>query len=142
MTTKGISMATHDPVVPLTRLHGTWRLVGRRVTHADGKVTNPVGENPRGFIMYSPDGYMAVEFFMSMKGADGKMAERFLAYAGPYELQGDTMLHHLEVSAQPENIGKTYERKVSFENGDLLLSTSPDPQAGPGSRGDMIWRRV
>jgi len=135
-------MPARDPIVPLTRFHGTWRLIGRRVTAADGKVTYPTGDNPRGFIMYSPDGYMAVEFFMPMKGSDGKMAERFLAYAGPYELQGDTMLHHLQVSAQAENIGKTFERKVSFENGDLLLSTSPDPQAGPGSMGSMIWRRV
>jgi hypothetical protein len=135
-------MPARDPIVPLTRFHGTWRLIGRRVTAADGKVTYPTGDNPRGFIMYSPDGYMAVEFFMSMKGPDGKMAERFLAYAGPYELQGDTMLHHLQVSAQAENMGKTFERKVSFENGDLLLSTSPDPQAGPGSMGSMIWRRV
>jgi hypothetical protein len=52
------------------------------------------------------------------------------------------MLHHLEVSAQPENIGKTFEREVSFENGDLLLSTGPDQNAGPGSKGSMIWRRV
>ena len=126
----------------LTQFHGTWRLVGRRVTHADGKVTYPTGDNPRGFIMYSPDGFMAVEFFMPMKGADGTLAERFLAYAGPYELKGDTMLHHLEISVQPENIGKIYERQVSFENGDLLLSTSPDVQAGPGSKGSMIWRRV
>jgi len=135
-------MPTRDPIAPLTRFHGTWRLVGRRVTHADGTVTYPTGDNPRGFIMYSPDGYMAVEFFMPMKGPDGKVAERFLAYAGPYELQGDIMLHHMQVSAQPDNIGKTFERQVSFENGDLLLSTSPDLQAGPGSKGSMIWRKV
>jgi len=135
-------MPSRDAVSPLAPFHGTWRLVGRRVTHADGRITYPTGDNPRGFIMYAPDGYMAVEFFMPMKGPDGTVAERFLAYAGPYELKGDTMLHHLQVSAQPENIGKTFERLVSFENGDLLLSTSPDPQAGPGSKGSMIWRKV
>jgi len=135
-------MPGREPAFPITAFHGTWRFVGRRVTAADGKVTYPTGDSPRGFIMYSPDGYMAVEFFMPMKGPDGKVAERFLAYAGPYELQGDTMLHHMQVSAQPENIGKTFERKVSFENGDLLLSSSPDLLAGPGSKGSMIWRKV
>ena len=135
-------MATRADVVPLSKLHGTWRLVGRRVTDAQGKVSYPTGENPRGFIMYAPDGYMAVEFFMPMKGPDGALADRFFAYAGRYELSGDTMLHHMEISAQPDNIGKTFERKVSFEGENLILSSSPDPNGGPGSRGDMIWRRV
>jgi hypothetical protein len=126
-----------DTIVPLSQLHGTWRLIQRRVRKADGTVMNVTGDNPRGFIMYSPDGYMAVEFYMPIGGAD-----KFFAYAGPYELKGDTMLHHMQVSSTPENIGKTFERKVSFENGDLLLSSGPDPNGGPGSMGSMIWRRV
>jgi hypothetical protein len=131
-----------ETIIPLSELHGTWRLVGRRVTDAQGKVTYPTGDKPRGFIMYNPDGFMAVEFFMPMKGPDGKVAERFFAYAGRYELSGDKMLHHMEVSAQPDNIGKTFERQVSREGDLLVLSSSPDPNGGPGSKGSMLWRRA
>lgn len=42
------------------RLVGGWRLTGYEVT-ADGKTEHPLGENPRGAILYTPDGYMSAQ---------------------------------------------------------------------------------
>ena len=131
-----------QPIVPLTQLHGTWRLMGRRVTGADGKVFFSTGDNPRGFLIYAPDGYMSVAFFMPMPDKAGKIAERFIAYSGRWELDGDHMRHFCDVHSNPENLGVTAHRKVSFEDGKLLLGNAPDPIGGPGSKSDMIWQRI
>jgi hypothetical protein len=50
------------------RLVGGWRLTGYEVT-VGGKTDHPLGDDPLGMILYTPDGYMSAQ----------------LAGPGPYE---------------------------------------------------------
>jgi hypothetical protein len=44
------------------RLVGCWRLAGYDVTAVDGGRTDrPLGDNPLGTILYTPDGYMSAQ---------------------------------------------------------------------------------
>lgn len=52
-------------------LVGTWTLESLEVVDSNGAVDRPFGENPIGYIMYSPEGYMAVAFMQSGRAPFG-----------------------------------------------------------------------
>lgn len=43
-------------------LVGTWRLVSFEIRDEDGRVTHPLGRDAVGFITYTPDRHMSVQF--------------------------------------------------------------------------------
>ena len=43
------------------RLTGCWRLAGYEVTADAGATDRPLGDNPLGTILYTPDGYMSAQ---------------------------------------------------------------------------------
>jgi hypothetical protein len=119
------------------KLVGAWKMERMEVTDAEGNVSQPMGENPTGYILYTPDGYMAAEVMM---GEPEKFAEdnrtgasqaekatafdNFLAYGGPYEYKGDHLLHHVEVSSFPNYVGTTQKRNITWTGEDtMILST-------------------
>jgi hypothetical protein len=53
------SSSTVEEVVK-SRLTGTWRLLSCEATADDGSVSYPYGHNPVGYLIYTPQGFMAV----------------------------------------------------------------------------------
>lgn len=49
------------------RLVGGWRLTGFE-EQVDGGIDHPLGENPRGAILYTPDGYMSAQLAGARSG--------------------------------------------------------------------------
>jgi len=65
------------------RLVGGWRLTGYKVT-ADGKTEHPLGEEPRGAILYTPDGYMSAQLAGPGPYPDEDLPDAYyIAYSGP-----------------------------------------------------------
>lgn len=62
------------------RLVGGWRLMGYEVT-IDGRTEHPLGENPRGAILYTPDGYMSAQV-----AGPGTTQHRHARFDGPDKL--------------------------------------------------------
>jgi len=58
------------------------------------------------------------------------MADGVVAYAGRYEIKGDTVIHHIEVSFFPIWWGRANVRKPTFQGKLLILTTEPDEKAG------------
>ena len=54
---------------------------------ADGKTEHPLGENPRGAILYTPDGYMSAQLAGPGPDMDDDRADAYyIAYSGPYDI--------------------------------------------------------
>jgi hypothetical protein len=118
------------------RLTGCWRLAGYSVTAADeGKTRRPLGDNPLGTILYTPDGYMSAQ--LARPGPyddDQKPAGYYIAYSGPYDVdeRAGTVAHQVQVSVIPSWLGTTQVRQVEFgESGTLVLSATR-PRRGDG----------
>ncbi|MBI2304586.1 MAG: lipocalin-like domain-containing protein [Chloroflexi bacterium] len=134
---------------------GTWRLVSFELRSADGQVSYPYGQDAAGYIMYNEDGYMSVAFmsanrpkFVSGNIRGGSTEEKVAAvdtdvsYCGTYEIQGDKVIHHIEVSLFPNWIGVDKERIFAFDGDRLSLSTPPLLVDGIQQTGHLVWQRV
>ncbi len=135
-------------------LVGVWRLVSWESRTADGEATYPLGQDARGYITYSDDGHLSVIIGKAdrprFSGNDllGGSAEEkagaaatFVSYAGTYELQGDRVIHHIELSLFPNWAGTTQERKVELRGNRLTLSTRAMVHGRFGTS-SLTWERV
>jgi len=133
---------------------GVYRQVGEDAVASDGTIKTLEPRSSQ--IMYSPDGYMAVVSTIAgrkrVSGSDNSMnldgatpderaeaAKGMVSYAGRFELQGDRVLHHVEMALNPNMIGQTIVRRVHFNGDDLTLSSVPAPD---GSYRRIRWRRA
>lgn len=124
-------MSAVDPDCPLI---GTWKLVGWEVRDPDDpNIAPPTWERKQGQIMYSADGYMA----MQMSNVDRERfeddsyaatdAERiqtyddFRAYCGTYRWEGDRVIHVVEQSDYPNIIGTEQVRLMTLDGDRLIL---------------------
>ena len=124
--------------MPENSLVGTWRLVSWENRDAQGHVSWPAGHAPRGYIMYTADGYVSVQIMPANRppfaagdllgGSSAEKAgaaETYTAYAGRYERRGNTVIHHVEVSLFPNWVGTQQERLLEISGDILTLSTAP-----------------
>ena len=116
---------------------GTWRITSFSVlTLETNEVTHPNGENPLGFIQYSPGGHMLV--FLSSRnqkkpaGAAYTDAERadahksvFAAYAGRYTVEGNKVVHQVIGSWRPDWVGTDLVRFFEINGNKLSIKTAP-----------------
>lgn len=83
--------------------------------------------------MYRPDGHMsAVLTFGERKSVqptdEKQVAQLFFnmsAYAGTYTVEGDTVVHHVEVAWLPNWVGSNQPRQAKLEGDMLTIRTQP-----------------
>ncbi len=137
-------------------LIGTWRLVSwenRGVS--DDQVSYPVGRDAVGYIIYNQDGYMFVaimasnrlrfateDLFSGTTEEEAQAEETYVSYCGRYDLQGDVVFHHVELSLFPNWVGTEQERLVELRGNRLTLSTRPILLEGTQQTAHLIWERV
>jgi len=141
------------------RLIGAWKLVSYVEKPIDGSAPSyPMGENPMGIIMYTPDGYMSAQLmrpdrkaFSSGDWFDAttdeyrEEATTYIAYSGPFHVnEGEkTLSHSMFVSMYPNWIGQTQPRIVSIDRDVLHLSTaSPFKSSGKIVNAYVRWKRA
>jgi hypothetical protein len=141
---------TSNPLV------GTWRLISWETRSVDGQtVSYPFGREAVGYIMYNEDGYMSVditrpnrESFAAGDLLSGSTEEKahaastYVSYCGRYELQGETVIHHVELSLFPNWVSVDQERLVELRGNRLTLSTRPNFLGGKLQTAHLIWERV
>jgi hypothetical protein len=124
------------------RLIGSWRLVKYEELPVDGSPTTlPLGDRPKGYIIYSADGFMAA--FLSSTDESSKAEP--IAYAGPYRVDEEQQVVHqqADLSLVSGWAGKTHSRKVQMEGDRLILSTvSPAFLSGRRANAIITWQRV
>ncbi len=144
--TASIADAAASPVL------GAWKLESFDVVIPDKSRKPRFGPNPVGYLIYTPSGRMSAtlsgihrpKFEPIAETAGSKAcAEQltdFLAYAGTYEIRGNRVFHHLDVSVFTDLVGKTLEREFHLAGDTLTIRTIT-----PGMWGDnsiLVWKRA
>jgi lipocalin-like protein len=137
-------------------LIGTWRLLSwENRSLDDGQVSYPLGEDATGYLIYNNDGYMFVaimaphrlrfaadDLLSTTKEEEAQAEETYVSYCGRYDFEGDTVVHHVEMSLFPNWIGGDQERLVDLRANRLTLSTRPLLLGGIQQTAHLIWERV
>jgi hypothetical protein len=140
-------------------LIGAWKLVSYQEIPVDGSEPfEPLGHEPHGIIMYTPDGYMSAQLARSDRpnfrsgdwfagSAEDYQAEAssYIAYTGPFHVDDDTqtLTHSMFVSLFPNWTGQTQPRLVTLDGDTLHLgSASPIQSAGKTVNSVLTWRRA
>jgi hypothetical protein len=125
------------------QLIGGWRLAGYSETADGGEASHPLGDNPLGTILYTPDGYMSAQLASPGPYEDDQAPDAYyIAYSGPYDVdeQAGTVAHHVQVSVIPNWRGTTQLRQVQFPGrGTLVLSAKGVPRDGVTTT--ITWSR-
>ena len=69
-------------------------------------------------------------------------AETYQSYCGKYEIQGERVIHHVEVSLFPNLLGVDLKRTFIFDGNRLVLSPRPSLVDGVEQASHFIWERV
>ena len=74
-------------------------------------------------------------------------AAGYLSYAGAYTIEGDDVLHHIELSLMPNWVGRTERRHIDWasttDGADLILSTPPTQTDGGRTAVNRLrWERI
>jgi len=140
-------MEAHDGLV------GSWRLVSFELEAPDGSISHPYGEELVGYLFYNEQGYMSSAFMSAGRsgasvGTDLAEAartnsyDRFMAYCGAYSIQGDRILHQVEVSSLAVWIGTTQERWLKIDGDRLEILTAPLSVDSEAPVGRLVWQRA
>lgn len=132
---------------------GAWSLVSFDVDEKGSAAKPRFGPDPVGYLIYSADARMAAVLagthrpkLSSPSGSSSSEEDRtqallnFLAYAGRYEVRGDRVFHHVEVSVFTNLMGTTLERQFKIEKDTLTIRTLP-PEIWNSSN-VLVWKRA
>lgn len=135
---------------------GTWELVRCVSRTADGEEFFPQGDDLRGLLVYSHDGFVSVNLMQPdrrplpagtelRKAADaevGPIARGYMAYAGPYRVdEAAQAIHHtFELCLDPGMIHTPQVREARIVD-DLLELSVPLHTNPLGRSVHLLWRR-
>ncbi|MGB3652371.1 MAG: lipocalin-like domain-containing protein [Rivularia sp. (in: cyanobacteria)] len=143
-------------------LLGTWKLISITAIFPDGNVDKEAfGANPIGYITYTIEGKMMVIFskgdrtLLSGNSASPLTAaihevpieERsqafstFNSYAGSYTLDGNKVIHHVEIASIPNRVGKNLTRIFKLDGNRVTLTTPPS-KSDDAQKFELMWERV
>ena len=136
-------------------LIGTWTLVSLK-NERDGKITEPLGPNPKGLFIFDPNGRYAFLMFVSdlpkfaSNDRDKGTPEEnravivgSLAHFGTYsvnEKEGSFTLRP-EASTFPNWVGIDQKRSFSISKDEFKM-TNPSPSRGGGGFNTLILKRA
>ncbi|MEA4822457.1 MAG: lipocalin-like domain-containing protein [Erysipelotrichales bacterium] len=131
-------------------LIGTWKLIEFSAKDKDGNKYYPAGENAKGFIMYTPDGYMSAQIMTPGRkpyvskdmfvGTTQEMAEAakgYMAYSGKFDVEELTssIRHHMEVSMNPTWLDQVQVRNIKVQGNRIIITTEINTAY-------LIWERT
>lgn len=138
------------------RLMGTWRLVSASSSTASGERNDaPFGLSPASLLTYTRDGRVTAMISYSgrkrLSTGDSLSApveeqaeafRTFAAYSGRYTLNGDKIIHHVEISSIQDWVDTDLIRSIKFEGERIVLATPPSLDGGKIQTFELIWQRL
>jgi hypothetical protein len=114
-----------------------------------------MGLKPTGFITYTPEGRMSVvittesrkplsvsDFVSAPAEEQAEAFATMIAYAGRYTFTGDKVIHHVEASWMPNQVGTDLVRSAKLQGDRLILRTPPTLVAGAQTTTELVWERL
>ena len=136
-------------------LVGTWKLVSYWSTRPNGERVQPYGPHPIGFLTYTPQGRMSAILgdparprLSTEDRLATSVAERaeaflnFVAYAGTFRIEGDQVIHHVEICSLQNWVGGDQVRQLKLEGDRLTLRPPPRTVAGERRTNELVWERL
>jgi len=140
-------------------LIGAWELVSAVERDVEtGVETNVLGERPRGFVLYTPDGYMSAQLQGPARAPfeEGDLlrgspeeyvaaGSSYIAYSGRFFVDEvkRCLSHEMAVSFFPNWLGQRQVRLVEVDGERLQLSTDgPQRFNGTSKTATISWRRA
>jgi len=128
-----------SPADDRAKILGIWRLVSFEVEYqATGQKENTRGKNPRGYIIFTPEGRMAVVITNEGRktpNTDQDRADLFntmVAYTGTYRIEGDKWITKVDVSWNPAQVGTEQPRSFRVDGDRLQEMTNWSDRPGKG----------
>ena len=134
---------------------GTWKILSfSREVAATGQHSREFGDKPDGYISYLPDGRMHAMLVagnrMKPAGAvpteeeKAKLFGTMIAYAGTYRIEGERIVHDVEVSWNQLWTGSQQVRFFKAEGDTLTITTAiaKSPRDGQEGRTIVVFKRV
>ena len=147
--------AVWSPAQAADSIVGSWRLLSYVEEETQSKAVHPVlGDNPSGVITYTPDGRMSVFIVGGQRkrpaaavASDAEAVELYrtmLAYAGSYSVDGNKVIHKIELSWNQAWSGTDQPRFVEIRDNRLTIKTAPSVSAisGKESVRTLVWERI
>jgi hypothetical protein len=138
-------------------LLGAWELLSWEAVGEDGSRDHPMGIDPQGVVVYTPDGTMMTTLGRRHRAPidggdlltgpdDQRLAAfgSFIAYTSRFRIEGGDVIHEVVMSLFPNWVGTAQRRHVqlSSDRQGLVLSSDPFLLRGRTSRQVLAWRRV
>lgn len=117
-------------------IKGRWEVLSWEQQYDDGRIVSPMGSELEGFIEYSDYGMSCLVTKKNRKqfttggqwsAADAEKAEAYdsyLTYAGGFDVNENTITHHVKYSIFPNWIGGTQYRTAKLDGDTLSLMTA------------------
>jgi len=140
-------------------LIGSWKLIDWTVEMEGDRVIKPFRGRATGVLTYTDEGRMVASLMKTDREpigtrsfAEAKALERasaaagYLSYAGSFEIIGDEVHHHVDLSLFPDWVGGTQVRHIEWianDDGtvDLELSTAHAPEERSAVN-RLRWHRI
>jgi hypothetical protein len=141
----------------LKELVGTWKLISFKITwDKTDKVIYPFGEDALGYLIYTLDGHMSVQFMRAnrtncstdeYKNLSTKekieIATNFGGYSGTYQIHENKIIHHPLISAFPNFIRIPQVREYELVKDLLILKCAyPKKEMRKEGLSQIIWERL
>lgn len=137
-------------------LYGTWRLVAWTVEVMEtGEQLRQFGDDPPGFIHFTPEGRMFAVLTASGRKPVETEADQIaafgslIAYTGLYRMESNRLITTVDVSADPEAVGTDLVRFFKLIGDGLEIKTAPffsrKPSLGLSNKqlqSTLLWKRV
>ena len=140
------------------RILGAWRLESRVVRKAGGEVLRDavLGAEPAGRLFYDASGHMSLQMMRQDRRdaiatpsnpQDAKNARVILgydSYFGTFRINdaAGTVIHHVEGSLFPEDLGKDFERLLTVDGDRLTLGFTSKSAEGFDVTRTLVFRRL
>jgi hypothetical protein len=138
------------------QFHGGWALVDWRIEYSNGGVTRPFGKDAIGQILYTEDGHMSATVSRADRqpikqsnvrnASDSDRADRFdsyFHYAGTWSINGETVIHDVQFSMNPNMVGTQQIRKAEFKGQNWLWLSAYEPLKNGEPRHHILeWQRA
>ncbi len=137
------------------QLVGTYKLVSWENRTLSGDVVHPMGKDVDGVISYSSDGNVFVHIMANGRkphstaevfGGDIEeikaSATSHLSYFGTYEIEGNEVIHSVQIASFPNWVDSEQRREMEYDNGRLSLSAHGVQVGDDKVSAYLIWQRV
>jgi hypothetical protein len=137
-------------------LLGAWQLLSWRIYSVEHlPASEPFGPQPVGLLQYTADGWMSAAIGSRQRPlhpagvSPRRLSPETLAdsyrnyfhYAGTWRLEGDSVVHSVKLSLNPNMCGSEQVRHVSLMEPNLTL-TGIEPLGQQQRRHVLLWQRA